>query len=582
MLRLLIASLLVTLPALAGCNGLSPSEAAERRQSAVAAELFVDQPTIRANPIERAPLIAIIDFESPVDVLPSLEISDGQRTWEQPWRVKAAKRHRLAALGMRPDRLHTIRVKVASQNGETQYSEPLEFRTPPLPESFPPLKTILSKPEEMEPGITMFSVNLWRDSVSLLDYGYIIMLDAEGEVVWYCNTGDRIADIRVMKNGHILYQHGSYRYAYEIDILGRDIQRWYGTRLTEAPDETAIPVDVDTMHHDLIELPNDNLMTISTDLVKFKEFPTSEFDPDAPWEPAYVVCDEVIEFNRKTGKVVERLALLDLLDKKRFGYMALSGFWKDKYNDRISDFSRDWSHANSLEFVESDNSILVSIRHQDCIIKIDWGTKKIRWIFGDPGGWGQPWQKFLLKPEGKLAWPYHQHSPQLTPRGTLLMYDNGNYRARPFNTAITAVDNQSRVVEYEIDEEDMTVKQVFEYAGTTQDRFYCPFYCEADWMMKTKNILVTDGGHIELEDGTPDDDVPAERQWARIFEITREEHPKKVFEMTCDSGLGSPFGWSIYRASRLPNAFDPFAIDPPGEGEDVTLLDRSPHTDTQD
>lgn len=562
-----------------GLNSVAAASPVGQDAAVKSAEsLFAAPPTIRPNPIQRVPLVAIIDLVATDDVVPSLEISDGQRRWEQAWRVQPARKHRLAVLGMRPNREHTIRVKLTAANREPEYSAPLTFRTPTLPVTFPPLKVLLSNPAKMEPGLTLFSVNLWRDSVSMLDYGYLIALDSAGEVVWYCDTGDRIADIRILKNGHLLYQHGNYRYLYEIDIMGRDIRRWYGTGLTGAPDASAIPVAVDTMHHDILELPNGNFMTLATELVKFDEYPISEFDPDAPWAPAHVVCDVVVEFNPQTGAIVDQLRLIDVLDRKRFGYMALSGFWKDKYNESIEgDFSRDWSHANSLEYLPDEQSIIVSFRHLDCIMKIDWKGKQPRWIFGDPGGWGEAWQKFLLKPEGVLAWPYHQHSPQLTPRGTLLMYDNGNYRARPFNKITPAEENQSRVVEYEIDEQAMSVNQIFEYSGTPRDRFYCPFYSEADWLTQTQNILVTDGGHIELDDGTPNDEVPAERQWARIFEITRDNPPQKVFEVTFDSGFNSPYGWSIYRASRIPNIYDPFAIDPPAVGEDVTLLKRGPH-----
>ena len=433
----------------------------------------------------------------------------------------------------------------------------------------------------MEPGLTLFSVNLWRESTSLLDYGYLIALDSAGEVVWYCDTQDRVADIHILENGHLLYQHANYRYAYEIDIMGRDVRRWYGARLTEPPDAQAIAVDVDTMHHELAELPNNNFMTLATSLVDFDEFPTSEFDPDAAWEPAHVVCDSVVEFNPNDGRIVNQLDLIDVLDPRRFGYMALSGFWKDKYNASLDSPSRDWSHANAVQYDAQDNSVTVSLRHLDCVIKLDWGTKKIRWILGDPSGWGPAWQRYLLKPVGDLQWFYHQHSPQWTPRGTLMMFDNGNYRARPFQPATYATENRSRVVEFAIDEKNMTVRQIFEYEGHAQERFYSPFYGEADWLPQTGNILVTDGGHIELEDGTPHDEVPAERQWARIFEVTRDSLPHKVFEVRCDSGFGSPFGWSIYRASRIENLYDPFAIDPPAIGEDVSLLMRGPPVNVQ-
>ncbi len=574
---LLLASLLKLSLASSGLSQEPQPQAQDSDQEQTTDSLFAGAPTIRPNPIRRAPLIAIIEFESTQPVVPSLIISDGQREWEQPWSATPSRRHRIAALGLRPNRQHTLRVKVVNSEQESQLSQPLTFFTPPLPDDFPPLSTTVSQPGQMEPGLTLFSVNLWRDSVSLLDYGYLIALDNSGEVVWYCRVKDRVADIRILENGHILYLHGNYRYAYEIDVLGRDIRRWYADNLTEAPDEHAIAVDVDTLHHELFQVPGGNLFTLTTELVEFDKFPSSEHDPQAPWQPAHVVCDAVVEFNPITGQIAEQLRLLEVLDPQRFGYMALSGFWKDKYNARIDGKSRDWCHANALHYLADEHAILVSLRHLDCVIKIDWETKQIIWILGDPSGWGERWQPYLLKPVDGLQWFYHQHSPQLTPRGTLLMFDNGNYRARPFDPPTPATENYSRIAEYEIDQQAMTVKQVFEYAGAPDDSFYSPFYGDADWLPLTENILVTDGGHIESDSGLPQDDVPGERQWGRIFELTCDEQPEMVFEVTCDSGYGSPFGWSIYRASRIANLIDPFAIDPPAIGEDVLLFTRSAH-----
>lgn len=572
----------IPLASLSGCSEPAASGVESARNTVPPSDnvgsLFVGQPTIRPNPIERAPLIAIVDFEATQDVEAVIEVFEDQRSWEQPWQSSPTRKHSIAVMGLRPGREHSIRVRIRVPGTDREeISGPMQFQTPEVPSSFPPLKTLISQPEKMEPGVTLFALNLWRESVSMLDYGYIIAVNEAGEVVWFCNTGDRIADMRILKNGHILYQHGNYRYAYEIDLLGRDHRRWVATNLTFPPDERSIPVEADTMHHDLMEISNGNFLTIATELRKFEEFPTSEFDPDAPWAPAYVVCDRLIEFEPATGAIKNQLHLVNLLDRRRFGYMALSGFWKDKYNYLIGDEqSRDWSHANALGYLPEDNSVIVSFRHLDCIMKIDWETKQVRWIFGNHDGWGKAWQKYLLKPVGDLKWTYHQHSPQFTPHGTLMMYDNGNYRASPYEKATLAPNNQSRIVEFKIDEEAMTVEQIYEYSGSETDRFYCPFYCESDWLPKTQNLLITDGGHIELKDGTPTDDVPGERQWARIFEITRDSPPEKVFEISFDSGLNSPFGWSIYRASRLPNLYDGFDLVPPAPDEDGNLFLREP------
>ena len=324
----------------------SPTQSFENEQASD--NLFEVAPTVHPNPIRRAPLIAIVEFESSQPVVPSLIISDGQREWEQPWSSTPSRRHRLAAWpGLRPNRQHTIRVKVVSADQASQLSLPLTFVTPPLPDNFPPLRTVVSQPDRMA---AWFNTVL---SQPMARFGKPARLwlshraCAEGEVVWYCHVKDRVADMRILENGHILYQHGNYRYAYEIDILGRDVRRSYADNLTEAPDEHAIAVDVDTMHHDLFQLPGGNLFTLATELVEFDKFPSSEHDPQAPWQPAHVVCDAVVEFNPTNGQIVDQLHLLDVLDPQRFGYMALSGFWKDKYNARIDGKSRDRRHANA-------------------------------------------------------------------------------------------------------------------------------------------------------------------------------------------------------------------------------------------
>ncbi|MEZ6081485.1 MAG: aryl-sulfate sulfotransferase [Pirellulaceae bacterium] len=119
--------------------------------------------------------------------------------------------------------------------------------------------------------------------------------------------------------------YGNYRYAYEIDIMGRDIRRWYGGRLTEAPDSQAIGVDVDTLHHEVFELPNKNFLTRRPSWSTSKDSRPAKQILMQPWEPYWVVGDQIVEFQPDNGRIVHSLDLLDVLDPQRFGYM-LSGF----------------------------------------------------------------------------------------------------------------------------------------------------------------------------------------------------------------------------------------------------------------
>ncbi|MEW4488928.1 aryl-sulfate sulfotransferase [Thalassoglobus sp. JC818] len=520
--------------------------------------LFSNAPTIEPNPITRAPLVALVRFESTKPVIPSLIFDDGERTWTKKDVGPLGTDHVIAALGMRPNRTHKIRVAIRDpKTGKEQTSEPMTFDTPKLPKSFPPLEVLISEPEKMEPGVTLFCPNIWINDRSENQFGYLMALDSSGEVVWYLRSGHRTADVRILSNGHLLYIHASYRAFLEVDLLGNIVRQWHGSRLTDPPNENSIPVDMDTVHHEIIEMPNGNFLTISTILEHFEEFPSNERDPDAPWLPAYAVVDELVEIVPDTGEIVWRLPVKEFLDPKRYGYMALTGFWKDKYEEKVGEPVYDWSHANAMIYLPEEDAVIVSFRHLDCMIKVFRKTKQIDWIFGDHRGWSEEFQKYLLTPDGSMRWPYHHHAPQLTPHGTVLLYDNGNFRTVPHNEPVSAIHNESRVVEYKIDEDNRTVEQLWEYEGEPGDEFFCPFYCEADWLPQTGNILVTDGGHIELEDGTPHGVVPGERQWARIFELTRDgDKSEKVFEIKCDSGMGSSLGWSIYRSIRLDDLYD--------------------------
>jgi arylsulfate sulfotransferase len=523
--------------------------------------LFATPPTVRANDIERVSLCAWIQVQSTVETKAVAEIVDGLRRW-QVSSSQVGYEHLIPVLGLYANQKNLMRVRLTSvKDGFTETSQPIEFITAPLPESFPPLQVLHIDPENMEPGMTLFSVNLWQENVSMLDYGYLIALDELGGVVWYCRTQDRIADLRLLRSGRIIYQHGSYRYLYEIDFFGGDHRSWYAARTSQPPNDRAIAVDVDTIHHETIELPNGNFLTLSTEIREFPHYPSDVRDPMAERQKAWVVCDEVVEFQPDTGSIIQRLPLTDLLDHERFGFLSLNTFWRDKYDDFLDSPSRDWSHANALQFLPADNSVLVSFRHLSCIMKIDWETKQLRWILGDPAGWTETLRPYLLQPKGNLQWFYHQHAAHFTEAGTLMMFDNGNYRAVPFQQPTMAPDNYSRAVAYRVNESEMTVEQVYSYGAPQGDRFYSPFFGEAEILPVTGNLLITDGGRVETVDGIPQDEVPGGRQWARIVEITGDNYPAKVFELVCASPLGSRFGWSIYRAERIPRFDNPYWIN---------------------
>lgn len=84
----------------------------------------------------------------------------------------------------------------------------------------------------------------------------------------------------------------------------------------------------------------------------------------------------------------------------------------------------DWTHANSVQLTP-DGAFLVSIRHLDTVIKINYdsgnGDGAVLWTLGRDGD-------FFLQNADESAWFSHQHDAAMQPDGKLILFDNGNVR----------------------------------------------------------------------------------------------------------------------------------------------------------
>jgi arylsulfate sulfotransferase len=243
--------------------------------------------------------------------------------------------------------------------------------------------------------------------------------------------------------------------------------------------------------------------------------------------------------------------MVDILDPRRLGEESLSrGHYDAIYKDRYDPVPYDITHCNALYYIEEEDAVLVSSNFQCAIYKIDMKTGELIWILGDPTGWEKPWADKLLRPKGGFTWPCHQHGLEMTPQGTLLLFDNGGARFIPPNEPMPEEERYSRALELRVDEEAGTVEEVWSY-GPAQERFVSPFISDADYLPETGNILITDGGRFKDEQGNI---MPTfgGHQWARILEVTKEQQPKKLWEVH----IADPeVRYSVYRAQRLQSLY---------------------------
>ena len=506
-------------------------------------------------PRPEAPLGMPVEVATSEPARLSIEIADGERIERLELDGEYRTAHRVPLVGLRPGRTHTVTFIATDPAGNQERAAPLTIDTDPLPDDFPPLETTVSRPERMEPGATLLNVYRWGAEGRDPGYGLLVAVDAAGDVVWYYRAEHAIGPVIPLANGNLLYMasvDSVWGVLVEIDLLGNVARRWHSRTLAERAPADSILVDVDSLHHDMVELPSGNLATLGSEVRTFPDYPTSDDDPAAPRATRDVVGDVIVELARD-GSVVHQWPLLEAVDPYRIGYDSLgTGFWRDAYRALGHPTAEvaDWAHANALAHDPGDDTFVVSLRHQDALVKMD-RTGAVRWILGPHAGWTDPWRARLLDPQGDLEWPYHGHGVEVTPGGTILLFDNGNHRATPFDDPLPAEDSYSRAVEFEVDEAAMRVRQRWAYPQADAERFYSSFLGDADWLPETGNILITDGGRIRTTGAAGGE--PEQRRWARILEVTRDDPAETVFALVLDDD--SPTGWHVYRAGRWPAPF---------------------------
>jgi arylsulfate sulfotransferase len=163
-----------------------------------------------------------------------------------------------------------------------------------------------------------------------------------------------------------------------------------------------------------------------------------------------------------------------------------------------------------------------------------------------------------LTPVGTpFEWNYAQHAPVLTPQGTLLVYDDGDSRASPFDPPVPDSANYSRAVEYDINEQTMEVSQVWDYGRTSAERLYTDAGGNADWLPQRGNVLVN-FARVMYVNGLHPSPYSQNATMVRIQEVTHDPVPEVVFDLAFfDYGNtnSSYLGYLVYRSHHIPDLY---------------------------
>lgn len=398
--------------------------------------------------------------------------------------------------GLHPAMLHGV--DLAASLGESGETVPVEFTTlGALPGWFP----------QMEIEVTGDPEPVYR----LMDWSNfggptappvgIVQFDVEGKTRWYLGrqdtmmgVGATMAGVKLLPDGALLFQHNGMNEI--VDELGV-------TRAIYKPED----VGDNTYHHEVLNLPNGNILSL--------DFEFDWVDYPDPEGSLFVAGDRISEVTPEGEKVWEWSSLAHLDPQRR----------REGFNDALPPIidpvtgmaGKDWTHGNGMFYDPSDDSIIVSLRHQDWLVKIDHETGDVIWRLGEEGD-------FTLE---SGDWFYHQHSPEVQADGSILLYDNGNA-----NPNLAEEFWFSRAMQISLDETNMTAR--IEWEDDAED-FLSEAMGDADRMP---------GGHILVLDSALDLNISPTMIHSRVREVDPEAPvgSQTVWSMT------TAVGRFIYRA----------------------------------
>ncbi|NLC54470.1 MAG: aryl-sulfate sulfotransferase [Erysipelothrix sp.] len=450
----------------------------------------IENPLIIINPYKISPLTALIVFETKTETAPKVIIrgKDGGKDISHTFDFDT--KHYLPIYGLYANYNNTV--IVGFENNDYTFT----IKTDALPAD---LKLPINKPfidENNKDNIEGFLY-----FVTPASNGYTSAYDINGEVRWYL-TENMAWEISRLANGNLIlsnervinppyYTTGLY----EVSLLGKIYN------------EYNLPGGY---HHDVFEKENGNLIVLSNNF----EHNTVE--------------DIIVEIDRSDGSIIKEIDLKEILNTS------------DGKSENWVDY--DWFHNNSVWYDKDTNSLILSGRHQDIVLNINYDSLEINYILGDPQGFSDEYQKYFLKPLGDLEWQYAQHAAKIIPNGDLILFDNGINRSKDPNNYLLAKDNYSRGVVYNINQKDMTVSQVYQYGKQRGSDYYSSYISDIDYLNK-EHYLIHSGG-VAFKDGEVLNRPPGLLKADALRSYTTEIfNDKKIFELVLPN--------NNYRAQKM-------------------------------
>jgi arylsulfate sulfotransferase len=448
----------------------------------------------------------------------------GLKTWTQSTST-AGGAVSIFVAGMTPLTTYHMQAVVAFSNGLTVNDADHAFTTQDIPTS---LK--LAATTTVTPGMTP------QPGVELLNpLNGVIVTDLSGNELWtYLVPGDPTLNlmngVKMLPNGDFLLTIGTNSSnplhetippatileMREVNLAGDTVRKItiddLNAKLATATCNEC-NVSLLTFHHDVEPLPNGHWLVLGNTIMNLSSTTTP---PLTNFPPQPVLGDVIVDLDQNL-QPVWAWNTFNHLDPNRHPYQFA-----------------DWTHTNAVIYSKDDGNILVSMRHQNWVIKVKYadgtGDGSILWRLGQGGD-------FTLKGgTDPTDWQYAQHypsffSPNTTGVFSLGVMDNGDDRMFPSDVTCGSAGAPpclyTTIPVYQIDEGAKTAALTFHQ------------------ILPTSLYSFFGGNTDQLANGDVEYDLCPLGQ---IFEVTPDSAAQTVWNMHTT-------GTILYRAMRIPSLY---------------------------
>ena len=510
---------------------------------------------IIVNPYKIAPLTAIIKnggyelTEATVRIVPK---KDGQEIKYKVGRKQLLTHAGIPVFGLYADYNNKVEVSYTRKfHGKTEkISETYSIYTAPVYHEVSGNPTLShnmfeTKVVKMDPKFSdrLYLVNnlmqqyakatrmVWNNPMGgAMEWNFYPMnaiIDTKGEVRWYMHV-EPIYDVEQMyrsgvmmgfqqdEDGNITWGYGQ-RYV-KYDLMGREI---YNRRLPVGYIDFSHSLDNAQNGHTFIRAASADLRRADNKRVRTVRDVIVEVDGNGQVVDEWRLWEILDPYRDNVMKVLDQGAVCLNIDASQAGKtLSAEELAKLDASDHFGDIvgtgpGRNWAHVNSVAYDPTDDSIIISARHQG-VMKIG-RDKQVKWILAPSVGWKNGLEKKLLKPvdangkaikcsptgacEGGFDFTYTQHAawPRASKKGSIVVFDNG--QVRHYEQPALPEMNYSRLVEYKIDPKKMTVQQTWEYGKERGYESFAPITSNAAYQAD-KGTMFGFYGSVGLFDQT--------------------------------------------------------------------------------